>query len=134
MTLFSSAFVQDVVLSLIVEVIIIIIGVIAAHTIIKAWNEWRYGKWTVTVIKNGIKKIDERKISSAKIKQVTDMPEDKPVFLKGLCSPYHYIEEDLMNAGNPVLEWNDERRRIVVNLDNDKSPEDQRQKKVKKGL
>ena len=121
MTLFSSAFVQDVFLSLIVEVIIIIIGVIAAHTIIKFLNERRYGKWTVTVIKNGEKKIDNRDISFAKMKQIKDMPEDKPVFLKGICSPYHYIREDLIKDGNNVLFEDRKRRRIIVNLDNDRN-------------
>jgi hypothetical protein len=134
MTLLSHPFIQDVILSLFVEVILIIIGVISAHTIIKIWNEWRYGKWTVTVIKGGEKKIEDREISSAKIKQITDMPEEKPVFLKGMCSPYHYIHDDLMKEGNPVLEWNDKKRRVVVNLDKDKSQEEQSVTKVTPGL
>jgi hypothetical protein len=104
---------------LLVELIVTITGVLFARTILKWWINWRYGRWTMTVLQNGEVKLDRIPITPEKIKQVTDIPEDMPVFLKGMCSPYKILRCDLMREGVELggLIIDDQKRQIVIDLD-----------------
>lgn len=121
MSLFQSATLNFLVETLLAEFLVTVAGVLVAQTIIRWWVNRRYGRWTLTVIKNEEKKLDQVPITPAKMKQITDVPEDMPVFLKGMCSPFHTIRCDLMRTGEAlgVLQMDDESRKIVINLDKD---------------
>ena len=64
-------------------------------------------------------KLDKIPITPEKIKQVTDIPEDMPVFLKGMCSPYKILRCDLMREGVELggLIIDDQKREIIIDLD-----------------
>ena len=121
MTLFQASWANFVFQTLFAEFIVTIAGVLVARTIVKAWVNWRYGRWTVTVIKDGEKKLDRIKITPAKMRQVKQVEEDMPVFLKGLCSPFHHIRCDLTREGVAlgVLQEDEQARHIRINLDKD---------------
>jgi hypothetical protein len=107
------------------ELITVFAGVLIAHVFLKYWYKWRYGRWTITVIKDGETKIDQKKVSPGKIKQVLEVPEDLPVFLKGLCSPFHWIQCDLMADGEEIglLVQDNKNREFIIDLDKDKQKE-----------
>jgi len=77
------------------------------------------------VIKNENKVIENLPVSANKMKQISEMPEDMPVFLKGLCSPFHHIQCDLMRKGveNGVLAVDKVNRHIIIDLDKDQPEE-----------
>jgi hypothetical protein len=103
------------------ELLLTIVGFLAANFIIRRWNDWRYGRWTLTVMQDGEAKLDQVPITPEKMKQVTEIPEDMPVFLKGMCSPFHHINCDLMRKGVElgVLTIDDDARTIIIDLDKD---------------
>ncbi|MGB4323129.1 MAG: hypothetical protein WBJ23_07300 [Anaerolineaceae bacterium] len=104
---------------LLVELIVTITGVLFARTILKWWINWRYGRWTITIKHANVVKLDKIPITPEKIKQVTDIPEDMPVFLKGMCSPYKILRCDLMREGVELggLIIDDQKREIIIDLD-----------------
>jgi len=108
------------------ELLLTIVGVVLAQTFIKWLNNRRYGKWHLTVMKNGEARIDKMPISPGKIKQFNEIPEEMPVFLKGMCSPFHRINCDLMQEGKEkgVLNIDEKSRVILINLDRDICEED----------
>ena len=103
------------------ELLLTIVGVILAQPLIIKLNNLRYGKWHLTVMKNGEARIDNMPISPGKIKQFREIPEEIPVFLKGMCSPFHRINCDLMQEGKEkgVLNIDEKNRVILINLDRD---------------
>jgi hypothetical protein len=103
------------------ELLLTIVGVILAQPLIKKLNDLRYGKWCLTVIKNEEARIEKMPISPGKIKQFREIPEEMPVFLKGMCSPFHRINCDLMQEGKKkgVLNIDEKNRVILINLDRD---------------
>ena len=125
MPLFQSPYLNFLLETLIAEFIVTIAGVLVARTIINWWTKYKYGGWTMIVIKNRDKKLDQIPITPAKMKQVTDIPEDMPVFLKGMCSPYHIVGCDLMRKGVElgVLKIDQTARRILIDLDKDQDNE-----------
>ena len=104
---------------LLVELIVTITGVLFARTILKWWINWRHGRWTLTIIQNGDVKMNKIPITPEKMKQITDIPEDMPVFLKGMCSPYKILRCDLMREGVELggLIIDDQKREIIIDLD-----------------
>lgn len=104
---------------LLVELVVTITGVLFARTILKWWINWRYGRWTITIKHANVVKLDKIPITPEKIKQVTDIPEDMPVFLKGMCSPYKILRCDLMREGAALggLNIDRQKRQIIIDLD-----------------
>lgn len=121
MPLFSNPYTNFIIETLLAELLITIIGFLFAQTIIKWLNNKRYGGWHMTVLKNDEKIIDHRKVSTLKMKQVLEIPEEMPVFLKGMCSPFHHINCDLMGCtdNEGILTIDKDLREIIVNLDKD---------------
>ena len=119
MTLFDGPFLSFVVEALLAEFIVTVAGVLVAQTILKWQVNRKFGKWTLTVFQQGEAKLDSVPITPAKMKQVTEIPEDMPVFLKGMCSPYEKIQCDLMREGVElgVLKINWQKRQIIIDLD-----------------
>lgn len=108
------------------ELLLTIVGVILAQPLIKKFDNLRYGQWCLTVMKNGEAQIEKMPISPGKMKQFHEIPEEMPVFLKGMCSPFHRINCDLMQEGKEkgVLNIDEKNRVILINLDRDICEED----------
>lgn len=108
--------------TLLAEFIVTVTVVLVAGTVIRWWVNWKYGNWNLTVIKRREKMLDKIPISPTKMKQVLNVPEDMPVFLKGMCSPFHRIGCDLMREGVElgVLDIDYEARGIIIDLDKDR--------------
>ena len=107
------------------ELIVVVLGVLIAHFILRNWERWRYGKWHVVVLEGEETHVD-RRISPAKAKQILDEPADLSVFLKGVVSPYGWIKCDLIEHGQEegLLVVDEVKKRFVIDLD--KNPDDSR--------
>lgn len=116
---FQRPYVNSILDGLVVELIVTIAGVFFARTILKWWIDLRYGRWTMTVLQNGEAKLDKIPISPEKMKQVKNIPEDMPVFLKGMCGSYKTLRCDLMHDGVELggLVIDDQKRQILIDLD-----------------
>lgn len=99
------------------------LGVIAAWLVRQVWERWRFGRWRVVVLKRGETKVD-RPISVGKAKEIIQEPAELSVFLKGVASPYGWINCDIIQDGcNLGLLEKDARRRIyTINLDKNPQP------------
>ena len=107
------------------EGIVVVIGVLIAHLILRNWERWRYGKWHVVVKGAGEVHVD-RPVSPSKAKQVLEEPADLSVFLKGVVSPYDWIKCDLIGRGTEIglLVVDEINKRFVIDLD--KNPDGKR--------
>jgi len=110
--------------SLLQEIVIVVAGVLFAQLIQRWWNKRKYGNWRVVILKEG-KEVLDKGVSSGKSKAILEVPEDMGVFLKGLTSPFGWINCDLMDEGPRIglLKIDKQIRRIIINLDkNPKAP------------
>ena len=100
------------------EFLVVVVGVLFAQFIRSWYDRRRYGGWQV-IVKRGDTVIDVRPVSSGKIKQVNDIPEDLSVFLKGVASGYEWINCDLVTEGRNLglLVEDKVARKIVIDLD-----------------
>jgi hypothetical protein len=104
------------------EFVFTIIAVIVAQLLInKVWYEFRYGRWHLTIIKNGEIKINKKKISTGKMKQINEIPEELSVYLKGICSPFHRVQCDIIEDGPKLGLYtkDNKNREIIIDLDKD---------------
>ena len=110
--------------SLLQEFIIVVFGVLVAHPIQKYLDHRRYGNWRVIIEKAGGQLLG-KSVSPGKVKAILEVPEDMGVFLKGLVSPFEWVNCDLIDDGPKLglLIMDKQNRRIVINLD--KNPEKQ---------
>jgi hypothetical protein len=110
--------------SLLQEGIVIVAGVLVAFLIQKYWIQWRYGKWHVILLRGGTE-ILNRDISPRKAKEILEEDSDLSVFLKGVISPYEWINCDLieeLKKKDGMLEENRAARNFIVHLDKNPSP------------
>jgi hypothetical protein len=121
MTVFENPIINFIVVTVVGELIITIIGVIIAQPVLEWIQKKRFGGWHLSVIKNGEHYIDHIEISTGKMKQIDEIPEELAVFLKGKCSPFHHVNCDITEDGEALgLLFRDEKNReIIINLDND---------------
>jgi len=103
---------------LVTELVIVILGVLFAHTIQIKWKEWRHGGWRVRVMRNDEEMILERAISPAKAKEILQEPANLSVFLKGVVSPYAIIRCDLIGEGRErgLLVEDKQGKLLIINL------------------
>ena len=96
----------------------VIVGVLIANFIRDFIEKRRYGRWRVIVKKNGEEKLN-RSISPRKAREILTEPADKAVFLKGVASPYGWINCDLIEEGVEIglLSEEQDSRRFVIDLD-----------------
>ena len=101
----------------------VILGVMFARTIQAGLDRFRYGGWRVIVKKRG-KVIVNRAISVDKTKEVLIEPAELAVFLKGVASPYDWINCDLIEEGKKIrLYVQDEiNKKMILNLDKNPRP------------
>lgn len=94
------------------------IAIFFAQFVQRIYDAWKYGKWQVIVIKNG-EVVMERVISSRKVKDILTEPSDMSVFVKGVASPYGWINCDVLTTGREkgLFLQDDVSRRLVLDLD-----------------
>ena len=107
--------------SLLQELVVVVFGVLIAQQIYNRWVDWQYGGWQVIILEKG-EEILKRDVSPHKAKEVLGEPADLAVFLKGVVSPYGWINCDILAQGKDVGLFkliNEGRlnRRFVIDLD-----------------
>ncbi|MEA2008732.1 MAG: hypothetical protein U9O54_06390 [Chloroflexota bacterium] len=105
------------------ELLIVIIGVFLTHFMRLTWDRWRYGGWTVGIIR-GEKRILEEEIPPSKVKEILNDPISLRIYLKGLVSTYDWLRCDLLIEGkqNGLFSEDREKRRFMVDLDKNPPP------------
>ena len=99
----------------------VIVGVLIANSIRDFIENKRYGNWRVIVKKQGEEKLN-RSISPGKAKEILTESAELAVFLKGVTSPYGWINCDLIEEGKKIgLLVEDQANRCFV-IDLDKNP------------
>lgn len=82
------------------------------------WNRYkayRFGGWSV-VIRQGGKEIARRAVSARKMEQILDESSDMSVFVKGVVSPYGWLNTDVLNLISIINSLK------IVEVDLDKNP------------
>lgn len=89
----------------------------------RAYDGIRYGGWRVIVQKDG-KDLMVREISPGKVKEILGESSEMSVYIKGVTSPYGWINCDILTMGKDIglFLQDDESRRLVIDLD--KNPRD----------
>lgn len=104
-----------------------LLGLLLGVFVIQRYRTWRdkhkYGRWHVIVTKSG-ETIVDRQISVRKAKEILDESSDLSVFIKGVVSPYEYLNCDILDGEKHphLLVQEGENRRFVVNLDKNPPP------------
>lgn len=113
--------------TLLQEIVVITAGVLFAQFIYARWIKWRFGGWRVIVWQSGEEKLD-RDISAPKLKEIQEEPAELAVFLKGVASPYAWINCDIIKDGEVrellVIDLGD--KTYTLNLDNNPTSETDR--------
>lgn len=105
--------------TLLSEIVVVTAGVLFAYLVRGWWEKWRYGGWRVIIIHQHGEQILNREISPAKIKQIFDEPTDLAIFVKGVTSPYAWLNCDPLEKGRQIglLKVDEEGRQIIIDLD-----------------
>ena len=100
------------------ELVVVILGVLFANYIWSWIEEGRYGGWQV-IVRQQDKTLVQRDVSPRKVREVLEEPADLVTFLKGVVSPYAFINCDLITEGQErgLLLVDKEGRQFVLNLD-----------------
>ena len=100
------------------ELVVVILGVLFANYIWSWMERRRFGDWRVIVQRQG-EELVRREISPRKVREVLEEPVDLVTFLKGVVSPYAFINCDLITEGQKrrLLLIDRPGRRFVLNLD-----------------
>ena len=108
-----------------------IIAIFFVEFVQRAYENWRYGGWKVVVSKGGVD-LMIREISPGKVKEILAETSELSVYIKGVTSPYGWINCDILTKGRELglFYQDDENRRLVVNLD--LNPEDGSKNKSEK--
>lgn len=106
------------------ELIVVVAGILFAYIIKKQYDNWRYGRYSVRILQNGEEKVN-RPISPRKAEEVLNESADLAVFLKGVASPYGWINCDLISKGQAIglLVIDRQKRELLIDLD--KNPEEE---------
>jgi hypothetical protein len=110
--------IQAIVESIAGKIAVVVAGVLFAQLIRRWYDMLRHGKWRVVIVKGGKTLLDDA-VSVAKAKQVREMPEELPVFLKGKVSPFEWLNCDLGRPpdGCKILKVDSTKRTWTVDLD-----------------
>ncbi len=99
----------------------VVIGIAFTYLVRRQWDRWRYGRWRVVVLKAGQTKVD-RAISVDKAKEILNEPSELAVFLKGVASPYGWINCDILDEGRKLGLLVEDHVKRVFTVDLDKNP------------
>jgi len=110
--------------NLIASFLAVVFGIAFTQFVLRRWDEHRYGRWHVIIKKNEEIKVN-RAISVRKAKEILDEPADLSVFLKGVISPYAFVNCDIIKEGERLglLIRDNNNRQFIVDLDKNPLPE-----------
>jgi hypothetical protein len=96
----------------------VIIGIFFVEIVQKGVDRYRYGGWRVIVTQKGDRKVN-RPVSVGKSKEIFSEPAELAVFLKGVASPYGWINCDLLEEGKQLKLYVEdiEKRQMIIDLD-----------------
>ncbi len=111
-------------INLFTEFLVVIIGVLFVHFIKEKWDERKYGGWKVIVREHG-EDVSEVAVSFRKAKEILQIPEALQVFLKGIASPFGWINCNLTTEGrkNGMLQEDRVGKRFIIDFDHNPPPE-----------
>jgi hypothetical protein len=95
-----------------------LVGVLFVYIFWDRLKNWRYGRWVV-ILKRGGEIILRRRVSPEKARDILADASDKAVFLKGIVSPYAYLNCDVVEVGPGLglLRENKKARQWIIDLD-----------------
>lgn len=104
--------------NLVASFLAVVLGIAFTYLVRRRWDMTKYGGWRVIVKKQGKDEVD-RQISVDKAKEILHEPSELAVFLKGVASPYGWINCDILQKGVDVglFVQDDQRRRFLIDLD-----------------
>jgi len=104
--------------NLIANFLIVVFGIDFTQLVRDRLDEYRYGRWHV-IIKNKEEIKLNRAISVRKAKEILDEPADLSVFLKGVASPFAFLNSDIVEEGERLglLTRDNVNRQFIVDLD-----------------
>jgi hypothetical protein len=104
--------------NLVASFIAVLAGLAFARYVQERRDKARYGGWHVIVIKDGKTEVN-RDISVRKAKEIFQETSDLSVFLKGVASPYGWINCDIIEKGaaTGMLKRDDRQRTLTIDLD-----------------
>ncbi len=104
--------------NLIASVLVVVFGIAFTQFVRDRLDELHYGRWHV-IIKNKEEIKLNRAISVRKAKEILDEPADLSVFLKGVASPYAFLNCDIVEVGERLglLTRDNINRQFIVDLD-----------------
>jgi len=116
--------VSSIALNLITEALIVIISIFFAHFIKEKWEKRHYGGWKVIIRQHG-EDVSEVDVSFRKAKEILQVPEELQVFLKGIASPFGWINCNLITEGRErgVLIEDRPHKRFVIDFDKNPLPD-----------
>jgi len=102
----------------------VVFGIAFTFLVRHFWDENKYGRWRVVIIKQGKQRVN-RAISVEKTKEILREPAELSVFLKGVASPYGWINCDIIEKGETLglLTRDTIGRCFIVDLDKNPPPE-----------
>ena len=105
-------------IGLLTELVVVVAGVVIAKLLELTWIRWRYGGWTVHILKDG-KEILAEEIPAVKARDLLADPISLRIYLKGLVSAYGWLRVDLLNKGREEgwFQQNKTKRRFIIDLD-----------------
>lgn len=103
------------------EFVTVVAGVIFAQVIQRLWNELRFGRWKIMVVHNE-EEILRRKISTNKAKEILGEESELAVFIKGVTSPYAWLNCDPIEKGRQIGLLVENRKARVFSIHLEKNP------------
>ena len=109
--------------NLVASFLAVVFGIAFTYFIRRRWDEEHYGGWRVHVWRKGIKEVD-RAISVGKAKEILQESSELSVFLKGVASPYGWINCDILQKGieEKLFVRDDPKRLLTIDLDRNPKP------------
>jgi hypothetical protein len=104
--------------NLVASFLAVVFGITFTYLVRRQWDRRRYGGWRVIVLKKGVTEVN-REISVEKAKEILHEGSELAVFLKGVASPYGWINCDILQKGvaEKLLVRDDQKRLLWIDLD-----------------
>lgn len=114
---------QAIAQNLVASFLAVVLGIGFTYFVRRRRDERQFGGWRVIVWKQGIKEVD-RAISVGKAKEILLEPSELSVFLKGVASPYGWINCDILQKGvtEKLFVRDDAKRLLTIDLDHNPKP------------
>lgn len=115
--------IRAIIQNLLASFLAVVIGIAFTYLVRRQWDRHRYGGWHVHILKGGTKEVD-REISVEKAKEILREPSELAVFLKGVASPYGWINCDILQKGveEGLFVRDDQKRLLTIDLDRNPKP------------